>query len=98
MTEDHLSKEVNDHLEAIGLKHGRAGRLLHLESRPEEEIGLHFHDLRGSACTKLVRAGLSLEKLALHMGWKLSYAAQMLDLYMSLDPARADEMAASLNR
>lgn len=96
-TEDHLSKEVNDHLVTIGLKNGRGGRLLRLESRPDEDIGLHFHDLRGSACTKLVRDGLSLENLALHMGWKPSYAAKMLDLYLSLDPARADEMASELN-
>jgi integrase len=95
-TEDHLSKEVNDHLVSIGLKNGRDGRLLRLESRPGENVGLHFHDIRGSACTKLVRDGLSLKNLALHMGWKPSYAAKMLDLYLSLYPARADEMAVEL--
>jgi hypothetical protein len=61
---------------AIGLKNGRDGRLLRLDSRPDEDIGLHFHDLRGSAYTKLVRDGLSLKNLALHMGWKPSYAAK----------------------
>lgn len=81
----------------IGLKNGRGGRLLRLESRPDEDIGLHFHDLRGSACTKLLRDGLSLENLALHMGWKPSYAAKMLDMYLALDPAYADEMASELN-
>lgn len=81
---------------AIGLKIGRDGRLRHLETRPDEDIGLHFHDLRGSACTKLVRGGLSLKNLALHMSWKPSCAAKMLDLYLSLDPPRADEMASEL--
>jgi len=97
-TEDHLSKEVYDHLVAIGLRHGRDGRLLHLDSRPDEEVGLHVHDLRGSACTALVRAGLSIDNLALHMGWKPSYAAKMLDIYMALDPAHSDEMRAQLEK
>ena len=39
---------------------------------------------------RLVRVGLTIGELALHMGWKPSYAARMLDHYLSLDTGQSD--------
>lgn len=51
---------------------------------------LHFYDCRGTAVTRLVRAGCNMGELAGHMGWTLEYAAQMLGRYAAIDPDVTD--------
>lgn len=51
---------------------------------------LHFYDCRGTAVTRLVRAGCNMGELAGHMGWGLEYAAQMLGRYAAIDPDVTD--------
>jgi hypothetical protein len=84
------SQEVADHLNALKLKRGRDGRLREIEA--VKDAKLRLYDLRGTACTRLVRAGLSIADLALHMGWKPSYAAKMLGVYAAMNtrPLRRD--------
>ena len=53
---------------------------------------LHLYDARGTAVTRLVRAGCSMAHLAIHMGWSPQHAAQMLERYAALDP----EMSADI--
>jgi integrase len=51
---------------------------------------LRFYDCRGTAVTRLVRAGCNMGELAGHMGWSLEYAAQMLSRYAAIDPDVTD--------
>lgn len=51
---------------------------------------LHPYDLRGSAVSRLVLAGVNTADLALVMGWKPETAAKMIGIYADLDPRRAD--------
>jgi integrase len=94
-TVTYLSQEVADQLNALKLKRGRAERLREIEA--VENAELRLYDLRGTACTRLVNAGLSIGDLALHMGWKPSYAAKMLDVYTAMNTGRADAMLRRLH-
>lgn len=51
---------------------------------------LHFYDARGTAVTRLVRAGCSLGQLAGHMGWSVNHAAAMVDHYARIDPEMSE--------
>jgi integrase len=95
-TVQHLSQSVTRHLDRIGLRHGRNGRLGEYEegARKGQKINLTLYDLRGTACTRLVASGLTIDQLALHMGWQPSYACVMLNHYLSLDLAHSDAMIA----
>lgn len=53
---------------------------------------LRLYDARGTAATRLVRAGCTLTELAVHMGWSLQYAALMLEKYAALDPDMTDDV------
>ncbi|HMQ93537.1 MAG TPA: tyrosine-type recombinase/integrase [Amaricoccus sp.] len=96
--EEHLSKEVSAVLDGLGLRSGKGGRLGVKEKgvRKGQPEHLTLYDLRGTACTRLVRAGFGLDMLAAHMGWKPSYAAKMLDIYLAQDPRIADAMILKL--
>ncbi|MFQ8433764.1 tyrosine-type recombinase/integrase [Amaricoccus sp. W119] len=59
---------------------------------------LHPYDLRGSAVTRLVLAGVGVADLALIMGWKSETAAKMIGIYASLDPRRAEGVRVEMNR
>ena len=94
-----LSKATATHLDSLGLRNGLDGRLGRKrkgasKGQPEH---LTLYDLRGTALTRLIRHGLSLDEVALHMGWAPSHAAAMLDTYLALDPAQADAMIAKLH-
>jgi integrase len=51
---------------------------------------LRLYDARGTAVTRLVRAGCTLGELASHMGWSFQHASQMLERYAALDPEMSD--------
>lgn len=59
---------------------------------------LRLYDARGTAATRLVRAGCSLIELAGHMGWKPQHAAQMLERYAALDPDMTDSILEKVER
>jgi len=84
----YLSQGVAD--QRAKAQRGRGERLRELEAVKDAELRLY--DLRGTACTRLIRAGLSIADLALHMGWKPSYAAKMLDVYAAMNTGRSDAM------
>jgi hypothetical protein len=45
--------------------------------------GLRFHDLRGTAATNFILAGLKLDEVALIMGWKLERVREIAARYVS---------------
>lgn len=51
---------------------------------------LHLYDARGTAVTRLVRAGCTIAELAAHMGWSVAHAADMVSRYAALDPDMTD--------
>uniref|UniRef100_UPI00404883C6 hypothetical protein n=1 Tax=Yoonia sp. TaxID=2212373 RepID=UPI00404883C6 len=59
---------------------------------------LRLYDARGTAVTRLVRAGCTLPELATHMGWSFQHAAQMLEKYAALDPDMADGIFEKVER
>lgn len=59
---------------------------------------LRFYDARGTAVTRLVRAGCTIGELSAHMGWSTSHAAAMLDHYARIDPEMSDGIHAKLEK
>lgn len=57
---------------------------------------LRLYDARGSACTRLMLAGLTIPEIALLMGWSVKTAASMLETYAALDPAMTDSALVKL--
>lgn len=62
--------------------------------RPE----LRLQDMRGTAATELLRAGCSLNEIAVYMGWELRHAANVIERYAALVPEVADEIRRKLER
>ncbi|WP_312489791.1 tyrosine-type recombinase/integrase [Sphingomonas sp.] len=58
--------------------------------------GLHFHDLRGTACTVLAQAGATPSEIAAMLGWTVSTVARMLDLYQSMTASLSDSAVAKI--
>lgn len=73
-----------------------SGALGALISKWRDRLGLRselrLYDARGTAVTRLVRAGCTLSELAAHMGWSLAHASQMLERYARLDPDMSDDI------
>jgi integrase len=49
----------------------------------ESVTGLRFHDLRGTAATSFINAGISFENVAEIMGWKTSQVREIAKRYVS---------------
>lgn len=58
--------------------------------------GLHFHDIRGTACTKLADAGCTPSEIAAMLGWTIRTVHDMLDRYQALTAAQSDSAVAKL--
>ena len=57
---------------------------------------LRLYDMRGTAATELLRAGCSLNEIAVTMGWGLRHAANIIEKYAALVPEVADEVLSKL--
>lgn len=57
---------------------------------------LRLQDARGTAATRLLNAGLSLKKMAQHMGWGLRTAAAVIEAYAEVSPEETDEILVKL--
>ncbi|MDO6732446.1 site-specific integrase [Marinovum sp. 2_MG-2023] len=57
---------------------------------------LRPYDLRGTAATQLLRAGCSLNQIAVTMGWGLRHAANVIENYAALVPEVSDEVLEKL--
>lgn len=54
--------------------------------------GLRFHDLRGTAATNLIRAGVPLDDLAETLGWKTAQVKEIARRYVSSEAMAAGMM------
>lgn len=59
---------------------------------------LRLYDARGTAATRLINAGADMKEMALHMGWSLKHAGEVIEYYVSLDPTMSDTLADKLRR
>jgi hypothetical protein len=57
---------------------------------------LRLYDMRGTAATELLRAGCSLNEIAVTMGWGLRHASNIIEKYAATVPEVADEVLAKL--
>lgn len=58
--------------------------------------GLHFHDLRGTTCTKLADARCTPSEIAAMLGWTVQTVNAMLDRYQAMTAAQSDNAVAKL--
>ena len=66
------------------------------ESRIHIRTNLRLYDMRGTAATALLRAGCSLNEIAVTMGWGLRHAANIIEKYAALVPEVTDEVLRKL--
>lgn len=66
------------------------------QSRIHIRDELRLYDMRGTAATELLRAGCSLNEIAVTMGWGLRHAANIIEKYAALVPEVADEVLEKL--
>lgn len=59
---------------------------------------LRLYDARGTAATRLFRAGLPLVNIALYMGWSADYAARMIETYCQAHPDDNENVLIELNK
>jgi len=59
---------------------------------------LRPYDMRGTAATALLRAGCSLNEIAVHMGWGLRHAANVIERYAAQVPEVTDEVHRKLRK
>jgi Phage integrase family. len=59
---------------------------------------LRPYDMRGTAATALLRAGCSLNEIAVTMGWGLRHAANVIERYAALVPEVSDEVHRKLRK
>lgn len=59
---------------------------------------LRLYDARGTAATRLLWAGADLKEVAVHMGWSLKHAADVIERYAALSPAMSDGLLEKLAR
>lgn len=51
---------------------------------------LRLYDARGTACTRLLMSGASLQEIAVFMGWSVKTAAEMIETYAAMNPDVSD--------
>lgn len=59
---------------------------------------LRLYDARGTAVTRLLRAGCTVDQMARAFGWSIATAAQMIRHYAALDPSASDDVLALIER
>jgi integrase len=59
---------------------------------------LRLYDARGTAATRLLRAGLTLSQIASHMGWSLDHASKVIEKYAAVSPDESDAVLEMLTR
>lgn len=59
---------------------------------------LRLYDGRGTAATRLLNSGATLNEIALAMGWSIRDAALMIETYATLNPDNSDAILVKLNK
>lgn len=63
-----------------------------------DKLDLHFHDLRGTACTLLAEGGCDDTEIGAMLGWKREYVAQMRARYQATNALASDRAIRTLER
>lgn len=65
---------------------------------PKSEDGREktLQDMRGTAATRLLNAGLSLNEIATHMGWSVRHAANVIEHYAMVSTTETDGILVKL--
>lgn len=86
-------KQLTEHRASEGLRQWRDKSGL-----TPEALGfdLRLQDTRGTAATRLLRAGLGLAEIAAHMGWSLRHAAAVIEAYARVSPDETDAILIKL--
>jgi cyanate lyase len=56
-----------------------------------------LNDMRGTAATRLLNAGLSLAEISNYMGWSIRYASTVIEHYAQVSPSESALVLAKLN-
>lgn len=56
-----------------------------------------LNDMRGTAATRLLNAGLTLAEIANYMGWSIRYASTVIEHYALVSPSESEDVLAKLN-
>lgn len=67
-------------------------------SKTPVRTDLRLYDMRGTAATSLLRAGCSLNEIAVCMGWSMRTASSMIERYARVVPEVTDEVLDKLTR
>ena len=67
-------------------------------SKNSVRMELRLYDMRGTAATALLRAGCSLNEIAVCMGWSIRTAAAMIERYARVVPDITDDVLDKLAR
>jgi integrase len=59
---------------------------------------LRLYDARGTAATRLLRAGGEIGEIATAMGWSIKHATEIIEAYVRLHPDMADGLGAKIER
>lgn len=86
----HRGKPLTEHRASEGVRQWR--------DKAGLSADLRLQDARGTAATRLLRAGCTLGQIAAHMGWSLRYASGVIERYASVAPEDADAVLSVLAR
>lgn len=84
LTEHRISKGLRQWRDKAGLTPDALG------------YDLRLQDARGTAATRLLRAGLSLNEIAAHMGWSIRTASAVIAHYAKVSPDETDAVLVKL--
>lgn len=86
----HRGKPLTEHRASEGVRQWRDKAGLSTE--------LRLQDARGTAATRLLRAGCGLKEIAAHMGWSLRFAQNVIERYAAIAPEDSDGVLVLLER
>jgi hypothetical protein len=68
------------------------------DARPRPDRGCRRKGQSGTAATELLRAGCSLNEIAVATGWRLRHAGNLIEKYAALVPDVSDEVLEKLKK
>jgi len=86
----HTGRSLTEHRASEAVRQWR--------DKAELSSSLRLQDARGTAATKLLRAGCNLHQIAQHMAWSLRHASNVIEKYATVSPEDSDEILVILDR
>jgi integrase len=98
---DGMERKVSTILTSVKGRPFKPRNFLNMWKRSMERAGisgLHFHDLRGTAITRLAEAGCSVGEIAAISGHTIASAHKIIESYLARTPTLARQAIAKLER